>query len=230
MLFFQLFSELPIKKLKSKKKKNFQILPPPPYEFLDTRLTTFAAWIFASSNGGCHLWPMFCLICSDCFGYFVLCWATPEKFPTPPEKNPLKFLNLTKISQPASPPPRKFLNPLKVSQAPAPENFSTPTRKFLNPSENFSPPPLKISNSTRKSLNPKKCINNYHPPILFFFFLLPLFLHFSKKNLNFFFRRRDLNPLNPHPLNTPLKTTTLWQFSTRISEKHLIMYRTVIYL
>ena len=38
MSFSQLFSELPPpQKLKSKK-KGFQILPPPPYEVLDTRL------------------------------------------------------------------------------------------------------------------------------------------------------------------------------------------------
>ena len=166
-------------------------------------------------SGQCSVW--FDLIALGTLFYVE---PLPKNFQPLPKKPHWNFSTSRKFLNPPPPPP-------KISQSP--ESFSTPgPRKFLNSHPKISepppkishPPPLKISNSTRKNLNPKKCINNYHSPILFFFFLLPLFLHFSKKKSKFFWGRGDLNPLNPHPLNTPLKTTTLWQFSTRISEKH----------
>ena len=121
------------------------------------------------------------------------------KILTPPEKilTPLKFLNHTKISQPP-PPQKKNFNPLP------PENFSPPPKKknFSTPHENFStPPPKKINFSTfppRKFLTPPENFSNppenistpkniltiYTPlPFLsfFFFYFLPLFLHFQLK-------------------------------------------------
>ena len=148
----------------------------------------------------------------------------PRKFLTPLENFSTPH---PKISQP---PPRKFLNP--------PENFSTPQKKILNrppPRKSLNPPPENISSTLEKNLNPKKYVNNYveltHPTpslfIFFLFFFVPLFLHFSKKNLKIS-EGGGLNPLNP-PLITPLPSTVSCNKQIIYTEEHYICLHLHVY-
>ena len=119
---------------------------------------------------------------------------------TPPKKSQTfhKKSHLPEISQPPLPPHRKFLNPPPKISQPHRKIFSTPSppkivqpppRKFLTPPpENFSSPPQKISQTPLKISQPSKNMLTGNPPpphhIPFPIYLfIPLFLHFSKKNL-----------------------------------------------
>ena len=136
-------------------------------------------------------------------------FSSPPKFLNPPRKflnpPPRKFLNPPpppKISQP--PPPAKISQPpppAKISQPPPPENFSTSSRKFLNPAPRkfLNPPP-------RKFFNPKNMLrgNPPAPPTSFFFLFLSIsFPSLFKKNLKISGGGFE-PPEPPPPLNTPL--------------------------